>query len=88
VYKLGASISGSPFFESFETLTDEQSLQALHESWTTLDQRLYNAMHKTCPTCLGQGVGVDRVFIRGQRPQIVRDKVGCYECKGTGAVLK
>lgn len=71
------------YYESFETLTDEQSRQELRDAWATPIQQLYNLMHKTCPDCNGQGYQITRI-----RQVVVRDNVGCYECKGTGAVLK
>jgi excinuclease UvrABC ATPase subunit len=73
----------APDGSSFETLTDEGSRQELIDSWTTLDQRIFNAMHKPCPACDGQGYKVSR-----QGKMVVRDKAGCYECHGLGAVAK
>jgi ssDNA-binding Zn-finger/Zn-ribbon topoisomerase 1 len=83
VYKLGNALPNG-FFESFETLTDEQSRQALLDAWATPEQQIYNLMHTTCPTCKGQG----RVVHRTKGGQAIRENCGCPQCKGTGAVLK
>lgn len=69
--------------QAFETLTDEGSRQELLESWSTLDQRIFNAMHETCPACNGQGYKVERVG-----KQIIRHQGGCYECLGIGVLPK
>jgi DnaJ-class molecular chaperone len=83
VYTLGNKLPNG-YFDSFETLTDEQARQALHDSWTTMEQRIYNAMIETCPECKGQGY----LKHRTKSGQVVRENCGCPQCKGTGAILK
>lgn len=75
------------FYGQFETLTDEQSRKALLDAWSTPDQQIYNLMHTTCPACNGFGYAVRRTKVGG-RYVLERDNIGCYQCKGTGAVLK
>lgn len=83
MYTLGNKLPNG-FFESFETLTDEQARQALLDAWATPDQQLYNLMHDTCPTCKGQGY----VKHRAKGGQVVRENCGCPQCLGTGAIVK
>jgi hypothetical protein len=89
VYTLGNKIPNTEFYASFETLTDEQSKQALLDAWATPTQQLYNLMHKTCPECKGRGYrrfNVERT--RGRPPRWENENCGCPQCKGTGAILK
>lgn len=88
MYTLSNPIPGTPYFGTFETLTAEQSQQALLDAWATPTQQLYNLMHKTCPSCNGQGYASRRIKVGDRGFRIERDNIGCYECKGTGAVLK
>ena len=83
MYILGAKLPNG-YHASFETLTDEQARQQLLDAWSTPEQQLYNLMHKTCPTCKGQGY----VKHRGKGGQVVRENCGCPQCHGTGAILK
>jgi hypothetical protein len=84
MYKFSCPIPGTKFFGQFETLSDDQAREALHESWTTQEQRKYNAEHATCPTCKGRGYKVHRT----SGGQTIRENVGCQSCLGTGAVSK
>lgn len=72
------SINGFPlkenWYESFVTVTPEQSRQALLDSWATPAQREYNATHKACSRCRGRG------YTRKDQ------NVGCHVCLGTGGV--
>lgn len=83
MYKLGAQLPNG-FFDSFETLTDEQARQGLLDAWATPEQQIYNLMHTTCPSCKGQGY----LKHRTKGGQVVRENCGCPQCKGTGAILK
>lgn len=87
MYKLNNQLPNG-FYESFETLTDEQSRQALLDAWATPEQQLYNLMHKTCDTCKGKGYMVHRIKVGDRGFRFEREQCGCQTCKGTGAVLK
>lgn len=86
MYKVSCPITGTRYFERFETLSDEGSRSALLEAWATPEQRAYNAQHDTCQTCKGRGYEVRRYTDRAGRTQTERDNCGCRTCLGTGAV--
>lgn len=64
------------YYGSFVTSTPEEARQALIESWSTPEQRAFNAAHKECPRCHGRG------YTRKDQ------RVGCHVCRGTGSVPK
>ena len=70
----GYSVKG--WYNSFIMGTEEQSRQALVESWTTPAQRKFNAQHDQCPRCRGRG------YTRKD------GRVGCHICQGLGVVPK
>lgn len=84
MYVVKCAIPGTRFFTQFETLSDEQARESLHEAWTTPEQRRYNAEHTTCETCKGRGY---RVY-RTKDHRTIRENHGCPTCLGTGAVPK
>jgi hypothetical protein len=84
MYEVKCAIPGTRYFSRFETLSAEQAREALHEAWTTTEQRKYNAEHTTCEACRGRGY---KTF-RGKNGQLVREAMGCSTCLGVGAVPK
>jgi DnaJ-class molecular chaperone len=62
------------WYESYRTVTPEQSRQALLDSWTSEEGKEYNATHEACPRCRGRG------YTRKDQ------NVGCHVCLGTGGV--
>lgn len=69
------------FYSSFEIADDAESKRAFIESFSTPEQRAYNASKRTCGDCRGLGYYVYR-----NRGQLVRENVGCDTCGGTGAL--
>ena len=68
---------------AFETLTDEQHRQALHESWCPAHLREFNAAHERCSACDGWGSLRSK-----QGGRYVRENTGCPECQGLCVVPK
>jgi hypothetical protein len=81
MYKPINKIPSSEFYEAFEVADDGELLA----QWSTPEQRAYNKAHKTCPACKGRGYEVK--FDKTTR-RVEVDSVGCYQCMGTGAVLR
>lgn len=76
-----SQVNGFPIAPGFYGAFEVADLQAQIRAIATPEQQAYNASHRTCPVCHGQGYKVER-----HGKTIVRHKGGCYECHGTGAL--
>lgn len=74
-------VNGFPIAPGYYEAFEVADLKALIRSAATPEQQAYNAAHKTCRACNGQGY---HVYKRGSL--IIRESVGCDICLGTGAV--
>ena len=84
MYKVECPIPARPgFFQSFRVDSPEEARQALMDSWSTPDQQIFNLLHTQCPKCRGRGYAVYR-----SKGVLVRERVGCDKCLGTGTVTR
>lgn len=76
-------LPGGKAFSAFRIQTDEEARKGLLDSWSTVDQQIYNLATVQCPKCKGRGYAVYR-----SKGALVREAAGCGVCGGLGKVLR